>query len=100
MLAVSQLTDVLLPWKALYQHAKSWRNPLLSIWMHVVAWLMCFRPTVFALLCIGGSLYHAARRANPEKGELCVGLSKQLARHWLLCAPASRLHHHLLRCAP
>jgi hypothetical protein len=53
---------------ALYQHAKSWRNPLLSIWMHVVAWLMCFRPTVFALLCIGGSLYHAARRADPEKG--------------------------------
>jgi hypothetical protein len=56
--------------QALYQHAKSWRNPLLSIWMHMVAWLMCFQPTIFALLCIGGSLYHAARRADPQKGEL------------------------------
>lgn len=53
---------------ALYQHAKSWRNPLLSLWVHALAWLMCFRTTLFVLLCIGGTLYHVARRADPEKG--------------------------------
>jgi hypothetical protein len=70
--------------QALYQHAKSWRNPLLSIWMHVVAWLMCFRSTVFVLLCVGGALYHAAHRAEPQKGELQCSLQRPA----ILPAPA------------
>lgn len=79
---------LLLTHQALYQHAKSWRNPVLSIWMHVVAWLMCFLPTAFSLLCIGGALYHAARRADPERGEL----------HGVLayCATACCVPHMLL----
>jgi len=52
---------------ALIERTKSWTNPVLSITMHGLAWLACYRTTIFALLMVGGALYHTLRRANPEK---------------------------------
>lgn len=54
----------------LYERAKSWRNPLLSLYVHGMVWLMCYRTTLFVLLCIGGAIYHTARRVDLSKGEL------------------------------